>query len=83
MFLELGDGVRTIQVDWTKNRDNIAQYIELSINKSPKLRRFPASLKQEIIRTLSSKASGVFMWVKLMIAEKQTRRNQRSVECSH
>lgn len=67
--IELGDGVRTIQVDWTKNGDDIAQYVELSINKSPKLKRFPASLKQEIIRTLSSKAGGMFMWVKLMIAE--------------
>ena len=66
---ELGDEVSTIQVDSTKNGDDIAQYVELSIKKSPKLKRLPTSLKDEIRMTLSSKAGGMFMWVKLMLVE--------------
>lgn len=61
--------VPTVYVDWTKNRSDITHYIESSIAKSRVLNRVSKKLKEEIVQTLTSKAGGMFMWVKLMVAE--------------
>lgn len=65
----VGGNVPTVLVDSTKNGGDIAHYVDLSIQNSRVLNRVSNSLKELIIQTLRSKAGGMFMWVKLMIAE--------------
>ena len=48
---------------------NIARYVEVSIAKSRALNKVSKKLKTTIIETLTQKAGGMFMWVKLMIAD--------------
>ncbi|KAK4548205.1 hypothetical protein LTR36_010074 [Oleoguttula mirabilis] len=66
---QLETNVSTIHVDWTKNGSDVAHYVEISIAKSRVLHRVSRKLKDEIVQTLTSKAGGMFMWVKLMVAE--------------
>lgn len=61
--------VSTIHVDRVKTGSDIVRDVELSISKSKVLSRVSKDLKKTIIRTLSAKAEGMFLWVKLMIAE--------------
>lgn len=69
MEQSLNGSIPTIQVDRLKTSGDIARYVELSISKSKVLSRVSETLKRLIVRTLSAKAEGMFMWVKLMIAE--------------
>ena len=77
---ELGDRVPAVQVDWSKNGSDIARYVELSITKSRVLSRVSKPLKQLIIQTLTSKANGMFMWVKLMIVELSKKSRESAIK---
>ena len=59
----------TIHVEPSKNGADIARYVEASITKSRALNKASKKLKTTIIETLTQKAGGMFMWVKLMIAD--------------
>lgn len=59
----------TIHVDPSKNGADIAHYVEASIAKSRALNKASKKLKAKIIEALTQKAGGMFMWVKLMIAD--------------
>ena len=59
----------TIHVEPSKNGGDIAHYVEASISKSRALNKATKKLKATIIETLTQKAGGMFMWVKLMIAD--------------
>ncbi|KAK1141293.1 hypothetical protein N8T08_009197 [Aspergillus melleus] len=65
----------TIHVDWRKNSNDIAHYVETSIKKSRVLSRAPKALRDEIEETLTQNAQGMFVWVDLMLRElsKKTR----------
>ena len=59
----------TIHIEPSKNGADIAHYVEASITKSRALNKASKKLKATIIETLTQKAGGMFMWVKLMIAD--------------
>ena len=59
----------TIHVEPSKNGADIARYVEASINKSRALNKASKRLKTTIIESLTQKAGGMFMWVKLMILD--------------
>jgi tetratricopeptide (TPR) repeat protein len=59
----------TIHVDTMKNGQDIDLYVRSSIANSKPLKRVKASLKTKIAETLTQKADGMFMWVRLMIEE--------------
>jgi hypothetical protein len=63
------EGPPTIHVNSTKNGDDIKSYVRSSITKSKALKRVRESLKQKIVDTLTLKAGGMFMWVRLMVEE--------------
>jgi len=66
---QLEQEVPSIHVDGMKNGADILHYVDSSIAKSRVLSKVSQKLKDEIIQTLTSKAGGMFMWVKLMIQE--------------
>lgn len=70
----------TIYVDATKNSSDIANYVEASIKKSRVLSRVSKKLKERVIETLISKAGGMFMWVKLMIADLSKKSRESAIE---
>ncbi|KAI9750761.1 MAG: 4-aminobutyrate transaminase [Chaenotheca gracillima] len=65
----LEDAIPTIYVDWRKNNADIIRYLEYSIKKSRALSQAPEDLQAEVIKTLTEKANGMFMWVDLMLRE--------------
>ena len=67
--MALGKDPPTIHVEPSKNGADIARYVEFSIAKSRALNKVSKKLKATIIETLTQKAGGMFMWVKLMIAD--------------
>jgi tetratricopeptide (TPR) repeat protein len=67
--MALGKDPPTIHVEPSKNGADIACYVEVSITKSRALNKVSKKLKAAIIETLTQKAGGMFMWVKLMIAD--------------
>lgn len=67
--MALGKDPPTIHVEPSKNGADIARYVEVSITKSRALNKVSKKLKATIIETLTQKAGGMFMWVKLMIAD--------------
>ncbi|OQO02620.1 hypothetical protein B0A48_12148 [Cryoendolithus antarcticus] len=69
----------SILIDATKNGGDIAHYVEASIEKKRALSKVSKKLQATIVETLTSKAGGMFMWVKLMV-EELNRKAQRSRE---
>ncbi|KAK6437297.1 hypothetical protein LTR95_006512 [Oleoguttula sp. CCFEE 5521] len=69
----------SILIDATKNGGDIAHYVEASIKKKRALSKVSKKLQATIVETLTSKAGGMFMWVKLMV-EELNRKAQRSRE---
>jgi tetratricopeptide (TPR) repeat protein len=67
--MALGKDPPMIHVEPSKNGADIARYVEVSISKSRALNKVSKKLKATIIETLTQKAGGMFMWVKLMIAD--------------
>jgi hypothetical protein len=57
-----------IHIDEFKNKQDMTQYINLSISKSRALARFP-KLQKDITETLALKSQGMFLWVDLMIRD--------------
>ena len=72
--LEDGLGIlpTRLEISSTKNGQDIERYICERVKRSPKLRRRPESIQNEIITKLSSNANGLFLWAKLMLKEIQT-----------
>jgi tetratricopeptide (TPR) repeat protein len=61
--------VPQIHVDWRKNNKDIVDYLRASIKKSKVLRAAKKDLQDEVVKTLSEKSNGMFMWVDLMMQE--------------
>ncbi|KAI9819663.1 MAG: hypothetical protein M1826_001124 [Phylliscum demangeonii] len=58
-----------IEVSARENSADIDNYIAVSLEKSATIRKLPGALRQEISTKLREWADGMFLWVKLMIAE--------------
>lgn len=71
--------VRSVHVDLTKNGRDVQQYVKQSIENSRVLNRVSKPLKQEIVETLSSRAGGMFLWVRLMIAELRKKSRESAI----
>ncbi|KAF2725874.1 hypothetical protein K431DRAFT_54383 [Polychaeton citri CBS 116435] len=59
----------SVHINWTKNTEDITSYVKTCIKRSRILNRLSNPTKELIEQNLTSKAGGMFMWAKLMIAE--------------
>jgi hypothetical protein len=63
----LGAPPPMVEVSYDRNSDDIKRFIDVRVAKSPKLRRLPKRIQEEIINKLN--ANGFFLWVTLMLTE--------------
>ncbi|EFR02973.1 NACHT and TPR domain-containing protein [Nannizzia gypsea CBS 118893] len=76
--LEVED-VPTIYITESKNSTDIIRYIENNIRKSNILRRVSGKLRAEIVKKLSDRAQGMFIWVHLMLKELLKKRSESAI----
>ncbi|OAL71045.1 hypothetical protein A7D00_4707 [Trichophyton violaceum] len=73
------DEVPTIYITENKNSTDIICFIENNIRKSNILKRVSGRLRSEIIKKLSDRAQGMFIWVQLMLKELLKKRSESAI----
>ena len=74
------DHLPTIHVTEAKTSSDIDNYIDTSIRKSKTLKLLPFDLKDQIAKTLSTKAQGMFLWVDLMLQELYKKKRPSAIQ---
>ncbi|KAF3481931.1 NACHT and TPR domain-containing protein [Arthroderma uncinatum] len=75
----LEEDVPTIYITESKNSSDIIRYINNSIRKSNTLKRVSTKLRSEIVKKLSDRAQGMFIWVYLMLKELLKKRSESAI----
>ena len=61
------DAVPTISIDGSKNSDDVISDIQSSFRESRILKNVSKELQTFVIKTLTERANGIFLWVDLMM----------------
>jgi hypothetical protein len=66
---ELGKEIATIHVGHAKNGNDIAQYVRTKLESLKNLNRLPSETQECIVKAISTKADGIFLWADLALAD--------------